>query len=142
MDGLDRAIDYIEFYKEWWGCLDEVMGEGGIIVDRDSKVLMFWGSDDLVDNSALIPHLINLMKNTIWVGWDVRWAKWVILSMAEYLGLPRSDVGEHYSTPSEETKKCQLEEWLKYENLGDVEEQTIITYRNLEGKFFDYTIRN
>jgi len=92
----------LEWGKECNEILDEVWGEGAIVLDYDSKVLLFWGGQLLLDDTALIPHLVDLMRTTTWVGWDVCWAKWGMLSIAEYLSLPRSVVCQSCSNPSEE----------------------------------------
>lgn len=88
--GLDSTLDLLSRGRDRGDetILDDVWGEGGVIVDLDAKVLMFWGSDVLFDNVPLIPHLINLMETFTWKGWDVRHAQWGMSSMGQYLDLP------------------------------------------------------
>ncbi|VEP11227.1 hypothetical protein H1P_10012 [Hyella patelloides LEGE 07179] len=146
LHGLDSAMNMIDWGSDVISIMDEVWGEAGVILDYDAQVLLFWGSDYLMSETPLIPYLLDLMKTTRWVGWDVRWAKWGMLSMAEYLGKPRSSVCKPFQLSteelsSEERRKNRLDRWLKGENYYN-ELGTIITHRNLKGEFLDYTTVN
>ncbi len=136
--GLDSALDMFDWGREDTTILDEVWAEAAAIIDLDAKVLMFWGSDRLLDNVPLIPYIINFMETVTWHGWDVRHAKWGMLSMADYLGLPRSSVCATYQKPSEESRKYHFNWWLTAEDNDYV--HTIISHRKLNGNLSNYTI--
>jgi len=116
-------------------------GEGGVIVDLDAKVMMFWGSDVLFDNVPLIPHLISFMENSTWKGWDVRHAQWGMSSMGKYLDLPEFSQPLTYQKISKESKEYHLNWWIEVDRSGAEynEEQTVISYKTSNGDILNYT---
>lgn len=139
--GVDSTLSMFGRGREDETILDEVWGEGGVIVDLDAKVMMFWGSDVLFDNVPLIPHLISFMETFTWKGWDVRHAQWGMLSMGKYLDLPEFSPSVTYQKPSEEWRKYHLDWWMKADEDGAKynEEQTVISYKKSTGNILNYT---
>ena len=140
--GVDSTLDMFSRGREDVTILDDVWGEGGVIVDLDAKVMMFWGSDVLFDNVPLIPHLISFMKTFTWKGWDVRHAQWGMSSMGKYLDLPEFSSSITYQKPSEESRKYHLDWWIEADRSStefNDEEDTVISYRKSNEDILNYT---
>ncbi|MCB9521412.1 MAG: hypothetical protein H6708_31545 [Kofleriaceae bacterium] len=73
---------------EW---LDEVWAEGGVVLDHDRRLLLFWGGEDLEYDIAERRVFLALMRGP-WRGWDVRWAYEGIADLADACGVPRARV--------------------------------------------------
>jgi hypothetical protein len=88
--GFDETLHFIRqrdpVGEEEW--LDEVWCEGAAVVDVDRKTLLFFGGEDVAFDVRLRNIHLDLLRRQ-WPGWDVRWAAEGILSIADYLGLPR-----------------------------------------------------
>ena len=96
--GIENAIELIECgikVKNKGNPATDKSAEGGFVVDYDLKVLMFYGCQQFLDDTALIPYLTELMAKTTWNGWNVRWAKWGMLSISEHLGFSREAICSH-----------------------------------------------
>ena len=140
--GLDSTLDLFSRGREDTTILDDVWGEGGVIVDLDAKVMMFWGSDVLFDNVPLIPHLISFMETYTWQGWDVRHAQWGMSSMGKYLDLPEFSQPATYQKPSKESREKHLDLWIEADKSGaefNDEEDTVISYKKSNGDILNYT---
>ena len=137
--GVDSTLDLFSRGSEQATILDGVW-EGGVLVDLDAKVMMFWGSDVLLDNVPLIPHLISFMKNYTWQGWDVRHAQWGMSSMGKYLDLPEFSQPLTYQKISKENREYHLNWWIEVDRSGAEynEEQTVISYKTSNGDISNY----
>ncbi len=70
------------------GWLDEVWCEGAAVIDLDEKILLFFGGEDILCEIPRRRLHFELMRRT-WPGWSLRWAYEGILSITDYLNLPR-----------------------------------------------------
>jgi len=71
--------------------LDCVWAEGGILLDWDKKVLLWYGGDNAQHNPFYhIAYLAILPEN--WPKWDVRWAFEGQLDIARYIGVPDNQI--------------------------------------------------
>ncbi|MEM8675146.1 MAG: hypothetical protein AAGF83_14925 [Cyanobacteria bacterium P01_G01_bin.67] len=140
--GVDSTLDMFSRAREDETILDEAWGEGGVIVDLDAKVMIFWGGDVLFDNVPLIPHLISFMETFTWQGWDVRHAQWGMLSMGKYLDLPEFSPSVTYQKPSKESREYHLGWWIESDRSSaefNDEEATVISYKTSDGDILNYT---
>lgn len=139
--GLNSTLDMFSRAREDETILDEVWGEGGVIVDLDAKVMMFWGSDILLDNVPLIPYMIDFMETVTWQGWNVCHGKWGMLSMAKYLGIAKYPAT--IQKPSKKSRESHFNWWLdadKNSTKYDEEEETVISYKKSDGSLLHYTV--
>ena len=70
------------------GWLDETWCEGAAVVDVQNRVLLFFGGEDLLFDARARRVFFDLFRRQ-WEGWDVRWVPEGIMSIADYVGLPR-----------------------------------------------------
>ena len=56
--------------EDWY---DDVFGEGGIGLDKDTRTILFFGGDEL-SNPSLRPLFLELM-GALWQGWTLRWVE-------------------------------------------------------------------
>ncbi|WCF10723.1 hypothetical protein NDS46_13125 [Paenibacillus thiaminolyticus] len=85
--GPEEALAFIEsqqLTEEW---LDDRWAEGGVIIDLDQNVLLWYGGEDIMYDVPLRRHLFALMQ-PLWSGWELRWA----VGMANYLNYPLEHV--------------------------------------------------
>jgi hypothetical protein len=62
--------------------------EGAAVVDVDQRVLLFFGGEDLLFDARARRVFLGLLRRQ-WTGWEVRWAPEGIMSIADYVRLPR-----------------------------------------------------
>ncbi|NGP59181.1 hypothetical protein FLT15_12690 [Paenibacillus thiaminolyticus] len=89
--GPEEALAFIEsqqLTEEW---LDDRWAEGGVIIDLDQNVLLWYGGEDIMYDVPLRRQLFALMQ-PFWSGWELRWAKAGIVGMANYLNYPLEHV--------------------------------------------------
>lgn len=67
---------------EW---LDEIWAEGGAVLDLDTRVLLFFGGEDIYGDIPLRRGFWSMMA-TPWEGWDVRWAHDGMVDLLRYVG--------------------------------------------------------
>jgi hypothetical protein len=91
--GVEHSLAFIKLQQEVSesGWLDEVWAEGGVVVDLDCKVLLFFGGEDILWNVPLRRFYLQLLKQ-VWTGWTVEWADRGIVDIAEYVSYPRDRV--------------------------------------------------
>lgn len=67
--------------------LDDIWAEGGVVLDSEKKVLLFFGGED---ERFDIPHrrLFIQLMGTLWTGWQINWAHNGIVDIAGYVGVP------------------------------------------------------
>ncbi len=136
--GLEETLGMVSRAKENDFLYD---GEGGVLVDIDAKVMMFWGSDLLLDNVPLIPFIVDFMQTVTWQGWDIRHARWGMFSMEQYLGIAKYPT--KIQKPSKERREYHLNWWLKVDR-GNTEygedECTVISHRTSDGRLLHYSV--
>ncbi len=67
------------------GWLDEVCCEGGVVLDFDAQVLLWFGGQDVLHEPVLRRAHLELMRR-VWDGWDVRWAYQGVEELGRYVG--------------------------------------------------------
>jgi hypothetical protein len=98
---LDRDLFWGPHYAEAFiraqervddaGWLNDIWAEGGVVLDQQAKVLLFFGGEDIYFEAPLRRVYLRLMR-IVWTGWNVRWAYEGIADIAEYVGLSRQKV--------------------------------------------------
>lgn len=63
--------------------------EGGILVDADTRTLIFWGGE-IITYAPNLRRLFLPALRRIWQGWSVSWATRGIVDVAEYPGVAES----------------------------------------------------
>lgn len=97
-------IERQEPTEEW---LDDRWSEGGVIMDFDQKILLWYGGEDIMYDIPLRRKLFALMQ-PLWNGWELRWANAGIVDMAKYLNFPLDQVRTvEYSTKLETSIRPQ-----------------------------------
>ncbi|MBW5447620.1 hypothetical protein GE107_16300 [Cohnella sp. CFH 77786] len=69
------------------GWLNDIWAEGGVVMDADRRVLLFYGGEDIRDDIPLRKHYLGLMRK-VWAGWELKWADDGIADLAAYVGFP------------------------------------------------------
>ncbi len=62
--------------------------EGGAVVDHRSRVLLWYGGEDIRVHVPRRRLHLSLMGG-LWPGWDIRWAREGVADIADYVGVPR-----------------------------------------------------
>ncbi|MFF2483836.1 hypothetical protein [Paenibacillus sp. NPDC058071] len=91
--GENHARSFIEAQAkvandDW---LNEVWAEGGALMDLENRKLLFFGGEEERYNIPYRRLFIKLM-DIVWEDWEIEWAEEGIISIVEYLGLPRQIV--------------------------------------------------
>ncbi|WGU96326.1 hypothetical protein QJQ58_08845 [Paenibacillus dendritiformis] len=89
--GPEETLAFMESQQPVEEWLDDRWAEGGAIMDIDHKVLLWYGGEDIMYDVHLRRQLFALMQ-TLWSGWELRWAKAGIVDMAKYLNYPLEHV--------------------------------------------------
>ncbi|WP_019420741.1 WD40 repeat domain-containing protein [Paenibacillus sp. OSY-SE] len=89
--GPEETLSFIEGQQPAEGWLDDRWAEGGVIMDMDHQVLLWYGGEDIMYDIPLRRQLFALMQ-PLWSGWELRWAKAGIVDMAMYLHYPLEHV--------------------------------------------------
>jgi len=71
--------------------LDQAWCEGGILLDLDRRLLLFFGGENLPYDFTLKETFLKLLPYN-WSGWETHWAKRGIVDLAEYVGHDLNDV--------------------------------------------------
>jgi hypothetical protein len=89
--GPEYAVPFIERQRpiDEDGWLDEVWAEGGVVLDMDHSVLLFWGEEDISMDIPLRRLYLALLQE-VWKGWTVDWAFDGVFDMVAYLELSDS----------------------------------------------------
>lgn len=89
--GPEETLSFIEGQQPTEEWLDDRWAEGGVIMDIDQKLLLWYGGEDIMYDIPLKRQLFALMQ-PLWIGWELRWAKAGIVDMAIYLNYPLEQV--------------------------------------------------
>lgn len=71
--------------------MDNVWAEGGLLMDYDHKLLMWFGGEDSEGCKPYLEALIELLR-LAWPGWDIRWADKGNYDFGVYLGLDEDEL--------------------------------------------------
>lgn len=86
--GESRTVEFIRSHdivnNESW--LDNVWGEGGILIDLDNKVLLFFGGESILGTNVHIHTIFFNLLSLNWPSYDIRWAWRKIADLADYVG--------------------------------------------------------
>lgn len=78
--------------------MDNAWAEGGLLLDFDNKVLIWFGGEDIEGDRPYLDSYMFLLQQA-WSGWDTRWASMGNYDIGLYLGLSgeelRRIVGTH-----------------------------------------------
>ncbi|MCA9184371.1 MAG: hypothetical protein R3E01_25650 [Pirellulaceae bacterium] len=88
--GPDHATKFVQIQRsvDESGWLDNIWAEGGAVVDRDNKVLMLFGGEDVLYDVPLRRVYLQMLQR-VWGQWTVRWAHQGIADLADYVAYPR-----------------------------------------------------
>jgi hypothetical protein len=112
--GPELAIEYIKQQQPTQQWVSEIWAEGGVVLDIQKRVLLWYGGEDVQDQIPLRRLYLKLMQQ-VWKGWKIRWAHDGILDMVDYVGVPRSVV-EH-PTRKDKPKRDFNPSWLSLPSL-------------------------
>ncbi|MEG0931177.1 hypothetical protein, partial [Algoriella sp.] len=84
--GLEYCEKYFKNFNEDGYIMDNAWAEGGILIDKDNKYILFFGGEFLETN-ALRKAFIKYLNQYIWIDWKIDWAYKGIVDLAEYLNM-------------------------------------------------------
>jgi hypothetical protein len=82
---ITRLAYHEEFFYSEGSCL------GGVLIDRDESVLLWWGGEDITWDLPA-QRVVREIVASAWCGWDVRWAHGGIADLAMYIGIDECTV--------------------------------------------------
>lgn len=116
--GPEYIFETIEFLDEKFGqewLLDERWCEGLVLVDLDSRHLIWFGGEEvLYDLSWRATH--RRILEVTWNGWTVDWAHSGVAALAEFLGVARGAV----LVEQEESVSSPLRQWPEIPEDNDL----------------------
>jgi len=86
LSGPEETVSYIRALESDDHLLDTTWAEGGILVDMDTRTLIFHGGGDI----TIFPYLrrmLLLALRRLWPGWTVDYARFGMADFARHLGL-------------------------------------------------------
>lgn len=89
--GPEETITYIRHLESHTGLLDNRWAEGGILIDLDSRVLMFYGGQAIRYTPYLRRLLLRLLQR-VWSGWTVEYIRFGMVDFARHLGIDSANV--------------------------------------------------
>lgn len=104
--GLKFCENYFKKYDETNWLLDNAWAEGGILIDKDNRKILFF-SLEFLETIALQNAFIKLLQQKIWFGWNINWAFRGNVDFAEYLNVMEDDILADGSAPNYIT----LDDW-------------------------------
>jgi hypothetical protein len=89
--GPEIAIDYIKQHEplDWW--YDEILAEGGAVIDTTQKTLLFYGGENVLFDIPLRRLYLQMIQQ-VWTGWTIKWAYNGVLDIVDYVGASRENV--------------------------------------------------
>jgi hypothetical protein len=84
--GLEFCEKYFKGFSEYGWLMDNAWSEGGILIDKDQKIVLIFGGSE----TGYIPALQRLYCKhitRIWKNWTVKWSSQGNVDFAEHLGL-------------------------------------------------------
>jgi hypothetical protein len=131
--GPDRCWNSIQRLTPGSELLDNVWAEGGLLLDRDQRRLLFWGGEEIKYTPYLRRVFLPALR-LLWPEWTVEWALYGVADLADALHIDRSAVligefaeGFHPENP--------LSDEVLLENEF---ETTLITIKEKDGMVLNY----
>lgn len=84
--GMDFCEKYFVTLNEDHGLMDNAWAEGGILIDKSTKKILFFDGEFL-DTIALQNKFISFLQQNIWINWSISWAFRGNVDFAEHLNL-------------------------------------------------------
>lgn len=84
--GLKFCERHFKKFNEDDYLMDNAWAEGGILIDKDKKKIMFF-EIELLESGGLRKIFIEYLEQNVWIGWKIKWAFQGNVDFAEYLGL-------------------------------------------------------
>lgn len=72
--------------------MDNAWAEGSIIIDKDNKIALLFGGEDMHYTPALQRHFCQYMMRTVWQQWQVKWCQRGNVDIASYLGMMNESI--------------------------------------------------
>jgi hypothetical protein len=131
--GPDAALELVRSTRTQESLLTDLWGEGGACIDLDTKHLVVCGSKD---TKAGIRNLWLELLPFAWPGWTVSWAEYGMVSLADYLQIPKEQVIEMDSITDE---YIQLSDETEVVDLNDPDHwiDTVISIKSQDGSILD-----
>ncbi len=109
-----QIIESMHLQEDKFDWLDETWCEGGAVLDVDSKVLLWFGGEDIYYDIFLRRSFLNLMEPN-WPDWHIWWASEGIADLGRYVNISsESFLSKH--TPDRE-RDFRISEEFPEDNL-------------------------
>lgn len=107
--GLEFCEKHFKKFKEDGWLMDNAWAEGGILIDKDNKVVQFFNVE-LLEVIAIRNRFIDFLQKNIWTDWSIKWAYKGNVDFAEYLGIMEDYILAKGCNPN----------YHKFKNLNDL----------------------
>ena len=133
--GPDDTLTYVRDLESHDGLLDTRWAEGGILVDLDTRTLIFYGGSDI----QIMPHLRRMLLpllRRVWHGWSIEYARFGTADFARHLGIDSATVlgGD----PRGDARELTLDEFRVTHSVEAALETCLITVTRPDGSVSDY----
>jgi hypothetical protein len=133
--GPERTWEYVQRATPCEELLDSVWAEGGLLIDRDHRRLLFWGGEDILCVPYLRRFLLPALRQ-LWPEWIVEWALHGVADLADALHIDRATVLAGGVARGFNPDRSISDEML----LENEYQTTLITVRWKDGVVFDYSL--
>lgn len=135
---LAQGLEFCEsLFKKHICCeylLDNAWAEGGILIDKDNKLVLMFGGEEIAPFPAAQRQYVQYMMETSWQGWNVKYCFQGNIDIAQYLGMMDNRLLADGMLPD----FFEIDQWT-YEYLNVEEPYGVITIIN-NGYIADYAL--
>ncbi len=96
-----QLIESMHLQEDKFDWLDETWCEGGAVLDLDSKILVWFGGEDIVYDIFLRKSYLTLMESN-WPDWHIWWASEGIADLGNYVNIDSKSFLSKYTPDIEQ----------------------------------------
>lgn len=134
--GPDRCWNSIQRLAPGNELLNNVWAEGGLLLDRDQRRLLFWGGEEIKYTPCLRRVFLPALR-LLWPEWTVEWALYGVADLADALHIDRAMVLTGWVEEGFDPDNPLPDDAL----LDSEYETTLLTVREQDGMVFDYCVQ-
>lgn len=142
--GIEGARHYFEPPDGSYAYSDEIMCEGGFVIDKDRRILRMFGGDTVGSMISLRPAYLALLR-IVWPDWNIDWAYDGIEELGEYaFRTPRGaiDVKDYNIMTGvwQKAKPIPERSPLYTPELAEGEDVVLLSFLRESGEWVDYVV--